>query len=475
LPGDPLADLPKKDRFPKSARILDGWVRDAQKLIGSRGERVGWILASTIVAAALQRELHNGTPVFLLKGGVFIERALDLNARATKDLDTLYRGAEADLIAHIDRALAEPWGEITFSRTPIEIIEKAKRVIKPRRFRVQLDIRGVRWRSIQVEASFAEGGSGHHTELLPAPSTRFFGIDRPDEIVTIAMGYQVAQKLHACTDPDDPPEFVNDRVRDIVDLLLIRDAFYPEASDLKSVCAACEDVFASRVDEAEQLGHEPRHWPPVVVANDVWRSTWHIPAGQVGMGFTLDPWLDRLVLSAAVHGVTLCRASQSVRYQPRAAVLPVGSAVLADVRRSLLGLLDQFLELVVAVTVPPAGVGVVAESAVLLLDLVQRVLGAQGREPDECRGIFAGVLWRMDRVEEALVIQRDLPELGHRGDDVGVFEVATHGLLGECANSRAHSIPLRALRFAELVIAWHAFDGAGGERLAHPDFRRRPS
>jgi hypothetical protein len=146
----------------------------------------------------------------------------------------------------------------------------------------------VRWRSIQVEASFAEGSSGHHTGSLPAPSTGFFGIDRPDEIVTIAMGYQIAQKLHACTDPDEAPEFINDRVRDIVDLLLIRDAFYPQASDLTNVRAACEDVFASRAGEAVQLGHEPRHWPPVVVANDVWRATWHIPAGQVGLELTLD-------------------------------------------------------------------------------------------------------------------------------------------------------------------------------------------
>lgn len=288
LPTDPFADLPDKDRFPKSARILDGWINDAQKIVGSRGERVGWILASTIVAAALQRAMHDEAPVFLVKGGVFIERALDLKARATKDLDTLYRGAEHDLVDHIDQALAEPWGEITFSRTELTTVDKAKRVIKPRRFKVQLDIRGVRWRSVQVEVSFAEGASGEHTDVLPAPSTGFFGIQRPDEIVTIAMGYQVAQKVHACTDPDDPPEFVNDRVRDIVDLLLIRDAFYPDAAELTSVGAACEDVFASRAEEAVLLGHEPRDWPPVVVANDVWSATWHIPAGQVDMRLTLD-------------------------------------------------------------------------------------------------------------------------------------------------------------------------------------------
>lgn len=285
---DPFVDLPDKDRTPRSARILDGWVRDAQKLVGSRGERVSWILASTIVTAVLQRELCDETPVFLLKGGVFIERVLDLNARATKDVDTLYRGTEADLVNHIDRALAEPWGEITLSRSEIEIIEKAHRVIKPRCFQVFLEIHGNRWRRIQVEVSFAEGGSAENPGIVVAPATGFFGIAKPDDLVTISLAYQVAQKFHASTDPDSPPEFVNDRVRDIVDLTLIREAFFPDGSDLSELRVAAEDVFASRAMEAEQLGLIPRAWPPIVEANDVWRGTWHIPAEQVGLNITVD-------------------------------------------------------------------------------------------------------------------------------------------------------------------------------------------
>ena len=35
----------------------------------------------------------------------------------------------------------------------------------------------------------------------------------------IAMSYQIAQKVHACTDPHDPPAFVNNRARDVVDLV----------------------------------------------------------------------------------------------------------------------------------------------------------------------------------------------------------------------------------------------------------------
>lgn len=288
MPTDPFADLPDKDRTPRSARILDGWVRDAQKLVGSRGERVSWILASSIVTAALQRTLRDETPNFLLKGGVFIERVLDLNARATRDVDTLFRGAETDLIDHIDRSLAEPWGEISLSRSEIEVIEKAHRVVKPRRFQVFLDIRGVRWRRIQVEVSFAEGASAENPGLVVAPATGFFGIAQPDDLVTISLAYQVAQKFHAATDPDAPPDFVNDRVRDIVDLTLIREAFFPAGADLSEVRAAAADVFAARALEAEELGRMPRAWPPIIEANDVWRDTWHLPATQVGLDTTMD-------------------------------------------------------------------------------------------------------------------------------------------------------------------------------------------
>lgn len=283
---DPFSGLPDKDRVPRSARILDAWVRDAQAVVGTRGDRVGWILASTIVVASLQRAVEEDTPLFLLKGGTLIERALDLKARATKDVDTLFRGAVEELEDRIDAALAMPWGELTMERTGIEVIERARRVVKPRRFKVQLDIRGVRRRSVKVEVAFPEGNVADDAERLPALSTEFFGIERPEELATISMAYQVAQKLHACTDPDEPPAFINDRVRDIADLILIRDAFYPTGSDLSAVRAAC-DIFAARAAEASELGLSTRAWPPHVVANSVWESTWNIPAAQAEIELSL--------------------------------------------------------------------------------------------------------------------------------------------------------------------------------------------
>jgi hypothetical protein len=37
------------------------------------------------------------------------------------------------------------------------------------------------------------------------------------------MRFQIAQKIHAVSDPHEPPDSINDRARDVVDLLLLRD------------------------------------------------------------------------------------------------------------------------------------------------------------------------------------------------------------------------------------------------------------
>lgn len=58
----------------------------------------------------------------------------------------------------------------------------------------------------RIEVSFPEAHIADSAEPVPAPRAGFFGIAAPGHLAGIAMGYQVAQKLHACTDPDDPPE-----------------------------------------------------------------------------------------------------------------------------------------------------------------------------------------------------------------------------------------------------------------------------
>jgi hypothetical protein len=102
------------------------------------------------------------------------------------------------------------------------------------------------------------------------------------------MDYQVAQKFHACTDPHTK-EHPNYRVRDIVDLHLVRTSFYRESNELASLGKACQDLFASRAREAKKSGFIPsRSWPPVIVAYSHWKRDFENLAKEVKLERSLE-------------------------------------------------------------------------------------------------------------------------------------------------------------------------------------------
>lgn len=298
-----LASLPDKDRAPSSVNILNQWVHQAARLLGVGDPgRLSWQIASTIVVAALQRasDPELGT-LFLLKGGAFLERRLSLTARATKDIDAMFRGEIDDFVEKLDEAIREPWGPFTLRRTEIETIEAPARRVKPRRFNVIVEIKGRTFRRIQVEVGFADGGTKPTEEHIRADDFGFFGLESPDEIATISLAYQVAQKLHACTDPHDPPHTKNDRVRDVVDLLLMRQQLFDEKIPLTGVRVAAVGVFEGRAAEATLAGYSERAWPPVVVSNEIWIADYQKVADETGVELSLDEaisevniWIDQI-------------------------------------------------------------------------------------------------------------------------------------------------------------------------------------
>ncbi len=141
-------------------------------------------------------------------------------------------------------------------------------------------------------------GSAH----AAARAGRGFGLPDPDVLVGIALRHQIAQKLHAVSDPHDPPDAVNDRPRDVVDLLLLRGLAAAAGSPTNAdVAAAARAVFRARADEAVRLGREPRHWPPTVVAHPHWAADYERAAGSASFPLGLDEavgllnaWIEEL-------------------------------------------------------------------------------------------------------------------------------------------------------------------------------------
>ena len=94
----------------------------------------------------------------------------------------------------------------------------------------------------------------------------------PDTLATLALRFQIAQKLHACTDP-------HDRLRRLTTgpatsstsccCDLVRTEGRPTLLELR---VAAEAIFAARAVDARALGRTERTWPCVAVAHEHWRA-----------------------------------------------------------------------------------------------------------------------------------------------------------------------------------------------------------
>lgn len=302
--SEAINQLTPKSKEPRSARVLDGWVAQAQQTIGGQvsGGRLGWLIASTVVVAALQRAVDESGPLFLLKGGTLLQHRLGLDARATSDVDGLVRGDLTRFLIALDEVVKEPWGPLSIERGPVEYIKTPSRVTRPMRFKVLVRVATTTWRNVQVEVAGDEGGAGDSSEVVTPPSLTGFGLPSPDTLSTLALRFQIAQKLHACTDPHIPPASINDRPRDVVDLLLLRDLARLEGRPaLLEIREAAEAIFAARAADARELGRTERAWPCVVVAHAHWRADF--AAARVGSyaDITLEDavaevnrWIDQI-------------------------------------------------------------------------------------------------------------------------------------------------------------------------------------
>ncbi len=185
-----------------------------------------------------------------------MELRLGQRARATKDVDAMLRSAaDIDEIGSIVReALAAPLGDgsMTFAIQAISPIGQTGAV----RFDVQVLWRGRVISNVKLEVSAAEAGVATRWDDVDSfGAARQFGIDAGrGTVACIPIRYQIAQKLHAVSDPRPG----NDRFRDLIDILLL-DGLTP--SEDATLRVACLEIFAARAAHA---------WPPRLVAHSDW-------------------------------------------------------------------------------------------------------------------------------------------------------------------------------------------------------------
>lgn len=258
--------MTKPVRTPTSERTLARYVTAYARRSDADVARVRRLISFMALAGTLRHagRQEDGRPAFIVKGGAALELRLRDRARATRDLDLILNRDGVDPLAALEEVLAAPYEGFTFRRKG----EEHRMVNGAVRVKVQVSFHGREWGTVEVDVAHREGET--EVELVPGlPLLEDFGITGPEEVECLSLRHHVAQKLHAVTRPM-PDGRANDRFRDLVDLLLLRQF----VQDHAAVAAACAEVFARR-------GTHP--WPPAIHSPDEWRQPFARMADETGL------------------------------------------------------------------------------------------------------------------------------------------------------------------------------------------------
>ncbi len=263
---------------PNSRRNLDIAI---ERLYGDQQEalRAKRIMANAIVGQML--------PDGAVKGGSALKLRFGSDAtRFSKDLDTARKSSIDEYTDALRQALNRGWGGFTGVLVELPPAKPhgvpQKYVMRP--FEVKLAYNGKPWITVPLEVGHDEIGDADDPDfLMPSDVTDMFealGLPSPNPIPLMRLEYQVAQKLHALTEPG------SERVHDLIDLQII---FTHEEIDLTATRAICIRLFAYR---------RLQKWPSLVKENEDWAPRYSTQSEGLNVLEGIDEaikWVNSLI------------------------------------------------------------------------------------------------------------------------------------------------------------------------------------
>jgi hypothetical protein len=225
-------------------RALERRITNAAKERGTTAARLRRLVGFAVLCQTLSEAAARGIiPIFFVKGGVAIELRLGLLARATRDLDIGLCAPPNQLLPLFDSALDVGFGDFRLRRRgEARALENGAVALE-----IAIAYLGRPWATVDVD--LAPATHDWETDSVPPIALAELGLESPRSVPCLAIPAQIAQKIHALTEPD-PRGRPNPRARDVLDvLLLVQRAEIDEAA----VRAACERVFSERAGHAWPL------------------------------------------------------------------------------------------------------------------------------------------------------------------------------------------------------------------------------
>lgn len=238
-------------------RWISAWADESSVPAGRLRRRIGvMVLIGMLDRVRGDDGLHR----FVLKGATALEVRLPGEARVSRDVDFLYRGALGDVHSSLFAAVESGWGGFSGRVLDPEELSIPWDDVDGHRIAVKLTYKGKPFVTLALEVVTTLNAE---FDLVTAISLENVGLDPASEVPCLSLRYQIAEKLHAVSDRLDG-ERINDRVGDLMDLILVEDLLLSGA-DWTRIRSACVEVFTHRDRQA---------WPPVVEAQPTWPGMW---------------------------------------------------------------------------------------------------------------------------------------------------------------------------------------------------------
>jgi len=261
-----------RDHPARDVRGLQRWISQWANVSSETQARIQRRIALVAIAAMLDNARGpDGEPMFVVKGGSALELRYESRARATRDIDLEFTGMLDDIYEQVTECVEAGWSGFSGRVLDPQPLSIPWGSVTGQRLGVRLTYLGRPFANIPLEIVTRRSPQVEYINVVRLDPV---GLPAPDPIPCLALPYQVAEKLHACTDPL-AGERANDRVSDLMDLILIRD-LSPDL-DVAATKRACMAVFTER---------STHPWPPVVSSSPQRERLWNALIADTGFTIT---------------------------------------------------------------------------------------------------------------------------------------------------------------------------------------------